>query len=362
MSNPPVNGPLKDLTKRLIEVCIAFGACLCLLFVLREQLLTFWIHPATTALPDDITLPGAVLQPSTMASSVKLALLSTLFPVLPFVLYQMWRALENGAIKKKTHETVPFLIWTSGTFFFGAALCYLIVMPHVARASITVSADETSITRVATNFLPLAAKSTFAFGLAFALPVVFYFLGRKGLISYRHLARKRRFAMTAMFVAAALFTPPDLVTLWMMGILLAIICELCLQAVHLAERKRPKEVSSASFSEPDSLGTRSRWMLAFFALVILGIAFLDGFPKIGLAEILFIIVLPFIFESLYVLYIAFRNSVIQGLLCLFIPFYAPWFAFRKSGEFFNGRFFTKIWAPCACLATLYGILHTAGIA
>ena len=164
-----------------------------------------------------------------------------------------------------------------------------------------------------------------------------------------------------MFVVAALFTPPDLMTLWMMGILLVIICELCLQAVHLSERIRPKDVSSASFSEPDSLGARSRWMLAFFALVILGIAFLDGFPKIGLAEILFIIVLPFIFESFYVFHIAFRSSLIQGLLCLFIPFYAPCFAFRKSGKLFKGRLFTKVWASCACLATLYGILHTAGI-
>jgi sec-independent protein translocase protein TatC len=52
----------------------------------------------------------------------------------------------------------------------------------------------------------------FAFGLAFELPVVLLLLVRAGLVSPAALAEKRKIAIVVAFVAAAILTPPDVVS------------------------------------------------------------------------------------------------------------------------------------------------------
>jgi sec-independent protein translocase protein TatC len=49
----------------------------------------------------------------------------------------------------------------------------------------------------------------FAFGLVFQLPVVTTLLARVGLVSSQGLADKRKYAIVAAFIAAAILTPPD---------------------------------------------------------------------------------------------------------------------------------------------------------
>jgi sec-independent protein translocase protein TatC len=58
----------------------------------------------------------------------------------------------------------------------------------------------------------LMMRLIFAFGLAFELPVVLLLLARAGLVTPEGLAEKRRVAIVVAFIAAAILTPPDVIS------------------------------------------------------------------------------------------------------------------------------------------------------
>jgi len=357
--NYPLDTPFKEMSRRLVLIFTVMVAGACLFFILKEPLITLWIHPLATLLPEgDISIKG--LRPG-LNGFMRLSLMTALFPALPFILHHVWRFLKNDPIEKKTPRVLPFLFWSTLVFFFGAGLCYFVFLPPIARSFHAFAPGTVQTDMIVAAFLPLAEKFTLAFGFACALPVVFYFLGKGGMVGYRDLDRSRRHTVVAVFSVAALFTPPDLMTLWMLGVPLVVVSELCFQAVRISEEKMVETASSELISARDALRIRSRCILTLFAILVLGLAFLDGFPSIGMAEVISILLLPFFLEYIYVLFVAFRSNVIQGLLCFLIPFYAPYFVLRKGSLLFQERRFTKVWACFACLATLYGILRLAGI-
>lgn len=356
--NDPPGTTFKELSGRLVLIFAVLVAWSGLLFLFKEQLFTLWTRPLANLLPGGrLSTQGHM---PALTSLMRLSLMTAFFPALPLILYHVWRFLENGRAKKKHSGFFPFLSWTSLVFYFGAVLCYFFLLPPVARSFLAFASDAHQTGMIVAAFLPLAEKSTLALGVACALPFTFYFLGKGGMVGYRDLAPSRRYAVVTVFLVAALFTPPDLVTLWMLGVPMVIVCELCFQAVRISEKKMETD-SSGLASERDALRVRSRCMLALFALVVLGFAFLDGFPSLGMVEVVFIVLLPFLLEYVFVLFVAFRSSMIQGFFCFLIPFYAPYFVLGKGSLLFRGRRFTKVWAFFACLATLYGILRLAGI-
>ena len=62
------------------------------------------------------------------------------------------------------------------------------------------------------EYLSLVMKLIFAFGLSFQLPVALTLMGRVGLITSEQLAPNRKYAIVAVFVVAAVLTPPDMIS------------------------------------------------------------------------------------------------------------------------------------------------------
>src|SRR5690606_33802577 len=88
------------------------------------------------------------------------------------------------------------------------------------------------------EYLSLVMKLIFAFGLAFQLPVLLLLMARVGLITSHSLASKRRYAIVATFVVAAVLTPPDVISQIGLAVPIIGLYELSILAIRLMERRR----------------------------------------------------------------------------------------------------------------------------
>ncbi len=78
-----------------------------------------------------------------------------------------------------------------------------------------------------------------AFGITFEVPIFVVILVRMGIVSIEKLKDIRRYVLVGAFVIGAIFTPPDVVSQFMLAVPLYLLYELgILVAGLIANRRR----------------------------------------------------------------------------------------------------------------------------
>jgi sec-independent protein translocase protein TatC len=85
----------------------------------------------------------------------------------------------------------------------------------------------------------------FGFGVAFLLPILLMILERAGLVTVEQLSEKRRYAIVAAFALAAVLTPPDAISQFMLAIPLWLLYESAIIAIRLTHWRRTRKAKPA---------------------------------------------------------------------------------------------------------------------
>ena len=260
----PLLEHLIELRSRLMRSAISVLLMFFICYYFTEDIYNFLVQP----LADVYTSQGRETKLIYTAlheaffTYIKVAFVSALFLSFPIIATQLWKFIAPGLYKNERKAFLPFLVATPILFFAGGAMVYYLVTPMAYTFFLSFETfgvpGEVAIESLpkVDQYLSLIMTLIFAFGLCFELPVVMTLLGRVGMISSRGMREKRKYAIVAAFVAAAILTPPDVISQIMLAVPTILLYEVSIVSVRMIEKDKginPDEEED-DFDEDDEEG------------------------------------------------------------------------------------------------------------
>jgi len=180
-------------------------------------------------------------------TQIKLAMFGGLVLAFPMIATQVYKFVAPGLYRNERRAFLPFLIASPVLFLIGAALVYFFFTPMVMWFFLSMQQvgpdNEVQISLLprVSEYLGLIMTLILSFGLVFQLPVVTTLMARVGLLSSQALADKRKVAIVAAFVVAAVLTPPDPVSQIGLALPTILLYEVSIWSARMVERKREEE-------------------------------------------------------------------------------------------------------------------------
>ncbi len=183
-------------------------------------------------------------------SYLKLAFLGGIVLAFPVILYQLWRFIRPGLRKKERQAGLVILTLGLALFVGGAVFSFQIVMPIALKFLSGLNASQTISPMVSIeSYISFMITTMVTFGLVFELPIVTISLTRIGLLDPKLLRKQRKYIVLAIFIVAALITPPDVTSQVLVAFPMMLLFEISLFLSDLLFRKRKKRMQEENEDE-----------------------------------------------------------------------------------------------------------------
>lgn len=215
---------LIELRNRLLNSIVAVLVVFICLFPWAGNLYAMLARPLLSRLPKggqmiatDVTTPFFV--------PLKVALMAAFLISLPYILYQLWRFIAPGLYEHEKRWVFPLVTTSLLLFFCGMAFAYFLVFP-VVFGFITSSAPVgVAVMTDIDKYLSFVMSMFVAFGITFQVPIAVLLLVKTGLVTTAKLREIRPYIIVGAFVVGAIFTPPDVVSQFMLAMPLWVLYE-----------------------------------------------------------------------------------------------------------------------------------------
>ena len=242
----PLLDHLIELRSRLLTSAIAILVLFFICYYFAPDLYNFLVAPLADVLEKmggQRRLIFTALHEA-FFTYIKVAFFAALFLSFPFIAIQIWMFIAPGLYKNEKKAFAPFLIATPILFFMGGALVYYLIFPLAWSFFLSfesvggAGALPIQLEAKVDQYLSLVMRLIFAFGLCFELPVVMTLLGRVGMVTSKGMKEKRKYAIVLAFVAAAILTPPDVISQIGLALPTMLLYEISIISVKIVEKKR----------------------------------------------------------------------------------------------------------------------------
>lgn len=230
---------LIEMRDRLLRAVIAVVVLFVLLFPWAQELYALLARPLLAALPQggqmiatEVTTPFFV--------PVKVTLMAAFLLALPWVFYQAWAFVAPGLYQHEKRIGVPLVIASVILFLLGMAFAYFLVFPVVFGFIVGVAPEGVAVMTDIGKYLDFVMSLFLAFGVTFEVPVAVVLLVRMGMVSIDKLREIRPYVIVGAFVIGAIFTPPDVISQFMLAIPLWVLYELGIVVARMTTRNKPR--------------------------------------------------------------------------------------------------------------------------
>jgi sec-independent protein translocase protein TatC len=251
-SKAPLLDHLIELRTRLVRSMIAFFFTFIFCFAFASRIYAFLTRPLYTALGGQAGRHMIATAPQeTFMTYAKVGMFGGLCIAFPYMAFQLWQFIAPGLYRNERRAFWPFLLMTPVMFALGAAFVYYIMLPNALRFFLSYETQGGNGTlpieleaRVS-EYLSLVMTLIVAFGVCFELPVLLVLLGRIGFVTSKGLRGAWRYALLGITVVAAIFTPPDAISMMSLVVPLFGLYVVSIWVVWIMERSRAKAEAAA---------------------------------------------------------------------------------------------------------------------
>ena len=154
------------------------------------------------------------------------AMVTGLVLAFPYLIWELWRFIKPGLSKKEVNHSQGLVFFVSILFAIGVLFGYYIISPLSINFFLTyqISDAVTSLPTLQT-YISTLITVVLASGFIFELPVLIYFLAKTGIVTAELLKTYRKHFFVAALILAAIITPPDVFSQFLVCIPLVILYE-----------------------------------------------------------------------------------------------------------------------------------------
>ena len=166
--------------------------------------------------------------------------------VCPWVFWQTWAFISAGLYRRERkfiHVVAPI----SASLFMAGATFFMAVVAPMAM-SFFLRFDQLLLAEsnwTLQYYIDFVLMLSLIFGLTFQMPIAIVFAQRMGLVSISVLAKSRKYVLLALFVIAAMATPPDVISQVALAVPLYALFEASLVVCRILEKKKSEAKTGA---------------------------------------------------------------------------------------------------------------------
>lgn len=159
----------------------------------------------------------------------------------PYLFWELWRFIRPGLYPNEQKNSRGAVFFVSLLFLLGALFGYFIVSPLSINFLASYQVDpsiknEFDLSSYVTTLVTLVLSC----GIMFELPMIVFFLSRVGIVTPELMKLYRKHAIVAIALIAAILSPPDVLSMTLMGIPLLLLYEV---SIHISWMVRRRDVA-----------------------------------------------------------------------------------------------------------------------
>ena len=229
---------LSELRSRIVIILGLFMALTIVAFFLSEPIVNFIIGPFVQSGQklNILKFMGGFL------IRLKAAALIALLIMIPVVIFHLWR-FAVPALERNTRKFSLIVIISAVVLFYGgAAFIFFLLVPLIVPVMTGFVPPSMDTTIDAESYLSFVVLITISTGILFEMPIIVLVLTRMGVINPQMLISKRRHAIVVNFIVAALVTPQDPLSIFLVAVPLVFLYEVSIILSKFMVRRANKKI------------------------------------------------------------------------------------------------------------------------
>ncbi len=202
---------LVELRNILLHSVVAILVIFMGIFPFANEVYAFIAAPIIDVLPKDTNIIAiGVISP--FLTPLKMALIIAVYLAMPYLLYQIWSFVAPALYKHEKQMILPLVVSSTILFYTGLLFSFYVVFPVIFGFLSSVGPNIVDFTPDIQHYLDFVLKVSFAFGVAFEVPIATILLIMFGVTTAEKLKSRRPYIIIGAFILGMLLTPPDIIS------------------------------------------------------------------------------------------------------------------------------------------------------